>query len=231
MPGMVVPILHDVGQLIGALPISRAAFTGLFKPKGHPFSVTAKGGDRTKVTVQWQMMRPFLILFGLTVIGLLLGIFSDRFSYQDAGDGKWVVLFWTIYNLFVLSMTVLACIELPRRERHIADLPDRAILVTENDIRRLWISSLTIDEARLRGKEYPIGTEGTLRLRDIGDIPVAVIAPTVDGCRVRLLPTVEQREALLVRFYAEGAAPGTARSQLGGLLAGLGRRLSFNAHQ
>lgn len=128
----------------------------------------------------------------------------------------------------VLSMTVLACIELPRRERHIADLPDRAILVTENDIRRLWISSLTIDEARLRGKEYPIGTEGTLSLRDIGDIPVAVIAPTVDGCRVRLLPTVEQREALLVRFYAEGAAPGTARSQLGGLLAGLGRRLSFN---
>ena len=130
----------------------------------------------------------------------------------------------------VLSMTVLDCIELPRRERHIADLPDRAILVTENDIRRLWISSLTIDEARLRGKEYPIGTEGTLRLRDIGDVPAAVIAPTVDGCRVRLLPTVEQREALLVRFYAEGAAPGTARSQLGGLLAGLGRSSARSAH-
>ena len=231
MPGMVVPILHDVGQLIGAIPISRAAFTGLFKPKGHPFSVTAKGGDRTKITVQWEMMMPFLILLVLTLIALLLGIFMDRFSYQDAGDGKWVVLFWTIYNIFVLAMTVLACIELPRRERHIADLPDRGILVTDGDIRCLWISSLTIDQARLRGKGYPVGTKGTLRLRDVGDIPVEVIAPTVDGCRVRLLPTATQREALLVRFYAEGAAPGTARAQLGGLLAGLGQRLSFNSRR
>jgi cellulose synthase (UDP-forming) len=45
------------------------------------------------------------------------------------------------------------------------------------------------------------------------------------------MPTAEQRQALLVRFYAEGAAPGTARSQLGGLLFGLGRRLSFNARR
>ena len=231
MPGMVVPILHDVSQLIGAIPISRAAFTGLFKPKGHPFSVTAKGGDRTAITVQWQLMMPYLILLVLTVLALFLGIFFDRFSYQDAGDGKWVVLFWTIYNVFVLSMTVLACVELPRRERHIADLPDRGILVTQGDIRRYWISSLTIDEARLRGSQLPVGMAGTLRLRDVGDIPVEVIAATVDGMRVRLLPTVDQREALLVRFYAEGAAPGTARSQLGGLLTGLGRRLSFSARR
>lgn len=229
MPGMVVPILHDVGQLIGAIPISRAAFTGLFKPKGHPFSVTAKGGDRTRITVQWRMMAPFAVLLALTIVGLLLGIFVDRFAYHDAGDGKWVVLFWTIYNVFVLSMTVLACVELPRRERHIADRPDRAIFVTEGDIRRHWITTLTMDEARLRGRSYPVGTQGKLRLRDAGDITVEVIAPTVDGIRVRLLPTLEQREALLVRFYAEGAAPGTARAQLGGLIAGLSRRLSFNS--
>ncbi|SCY91818.1 glycosyltransferase [Paracoccus tibetensis] len=229
MPGMVVPILHDVGQLIGAIPISRAAFTGLFKPKGHPFSVTAKGGDRTRITVQWRMMAPFTVLLALTIVGLLLGIFVDRFAYHDAGDGKWVVLFWTIYNVFVLSMTVLACVELPRRERHIADRPDRAIFVTEGDIRRHWITTLTMDEARLRGRTYPVGTQGKLRLRDAGDIAVEVIAPTVDGIRVRLLPTVEQREALLVRFYAEGAAPGTARAQLGGLIAGLSRRLSFSS--
>lgn len=231
MPGMVVPILHDVGQLIGAIPISRAAFTGLFKPKGHPFSVTAKGGDRTGITVQWQLMMPFLILLALTIVGLLLGVFFDRFSYQDAGDGKWVVLFWTVYNVFVLSMTVLSCVELPRRERHIADLPDRGILTVAGDIRRYWISSLTIDEARLRGRMLPLNTCGTLRIRDIGDVPVEVIAQTVDGFRVRLSPTIEQREALLVRFYAEGAAPGTARSQLGGLIAGLGRRLSFNGRR
>ncbi|MBM3604871.1 MAG: glycosyltransferase [Alphaproteobacteria bacterium] len=231
MPGMVVPILHDVGQLIGAIPISRAAFTGLFRPKGHPFSVTAKGGDRTEVIVQWRMMAPFLTLLILTVLGLTLGIVFDRFAYNDAGDGKWVVIFWTIYNALVLSMTVLACVELPRRERHIADLPDRGILVTPGDVRCHWISSLTIEEAQLRGKIYDVGMEGTLRLQDVGDISVEVIAPTVDGNRVRLKPTAAQREALLVRFYAEGAAPGTERAQLGGLLAGLGNRLTFSARR
>lgn len=228
MPGMVVPILHDVGQLIGALPISRAAFIGLFRPKGHPFSVTAKGGDRTKVIVQWRMMAPFLALLILTIIGLILGIVIDSFAFNDAGDGKWVVMFWTVYNAIVLAATVLACIELPRSERHIADLPDRGILVTEGDVRRQWISSLTMEEARLRGKIFPVGTTGTLRLRDVGDLSVEVIAETVDGNRVRLTPTTEQREALMVRFYAEGAAPGTARAQLGGLLAGLGRRLAVS---
>ncbi len=228
MPGVIVPILHDVGQLISAIPITRAAFVGLLRPKGHPFSVTAKGGDRTKIIVQWRMMAPFLTLLILTILALLMGILFDRFAFNDAGDGKWVVLFWTVYNIIVLSLTVLACVELPRRERHIADLPDRGVLITPEGVRQQWISSLTIDEARLRGKSYPVGTTGHLRLTDIGDIPVEVFSPTPDGMRVRLHPTPEQREALMLRFYADGEEPGIGRAQMKGLLLGLGRRLTFS---
>lgn len=231
MPGMVMPVLHDVGQLISAIPISRAAVVGLLRPKGHPFSVTAKGGDRGKIVVQWRMMAPFLTLLILTIVGLLLGVFFDRFAFNDAGDGKWVVIFWTIYNVVVLFLTVLACVELPRRERHVADLPDRGILITQESTDRHWITSLTMEEARLRGKMLPVGTEGVLRLRDIGDVPVYVIAQTVDGLRVRLMPTAEQREALLLRFYADGEAPGIERARISGLLMGLGRRLSFSSRR
>lgn len=231
MPGMVMPVLHDVGQLISAIPISRAAVVGLLRPKGHPFSVTAKGGDRGKIVVQWRMMAPFLTLLILTIVGLLLGVFFDRFAFNDAGDGKWVVIFWTIYNVVVLFLTVFACVELPRRERHVADLPDRGILITQESTDRHWITSLTMEEARLRGKMLPVGTEGVLRLRDIGDVPVYVIAQTVDGLRVRLMPTAEQREALLLRFYADGEAPGIERARISGLLMGLGRRLSFSSRR
>ena len=231
MPGVIVPILHDVGQLIGAIPITRAAFVGMLRPKGHPFSVTAKGGDRTKTVVQWGMMAPFLVLLILTVIGLMLGVMFDRFAFHDAGDGKWVVLFWTVYNIFVLSLTVLACVELPRKERHIADVPDRGILITEDGIRQEWIRSLTIDEARLRGKGHPVGTRGELRLKGIGDVPVTVTEQTVDGVRVSLQPTPEQRDALLLRFYAEGDAPGTGRAKLSGLLLGLSRRLTLSGRR
>lgn len=228
--GMFVPILHDVSQLIGAIPITRAALSGLFRPKGHPFSVTAKGGDRTRIVVQWHIMRPFLVLLILTLVGLVIGIADDRFAFNDAGDGKWVVIFWTIYNFLVLAATVLACVELPRRERHVADRPERGVVVMEDgDIRRQWITSLTLDTVRLRGRIYPVGLKGQMRLRDIGDIPVEVISETVDGTRMRIFPTAEQREALMLRFYAEGAAPGIGRARATALLSGLARRLSFNA--
>ncbi|WP_417725624.1 glycosyltransferase [Salipiger sp.] len=207
--GMVVPILNDVSQLLGAIPISRAAFTGLFKPQGHPFSVTAKGGDRSRITVQWHLMMPFLIAFAATLGGLVLGIAFDTFAFNDAGDGKWVILFWTLYNLVVLATTAMACIELPRREKHVADKPVRAIFNTDGISWFLWIDSLTMDTVRLRGVALGAQERGQLTIDGIpGEIAAYVIAPTGDGARLQLLPDDAQREALFIRFYAEGEEPG-----------------------
>ena len=226
--GMVVPILNDVSQLLGAVPITRAAITGLLKPRGHPFSVTAKGGDRSRVVIQWRMMAPFAGLLALTLIGLTLGLVSDRFAFNGAGDGKWVILFWTLYNVVVLSVTLIACVELPRREHHVADAPERAIFVSGGRPRRLWIASLTADTVRLRGHPYGIGERGVLRIRGVGDVEAYVIAQTEDGARLHLLTTDDQRAALHLRFYAEGAEPGVARARTGAMLEDLARRLSFD---
>lgn len=226
--GTVMPVLHDVNQLIGAIHISRAAIFGLLKPKGQPFSVTAKGGDRSRVVVQWRILAPFAMLFALTLVGLILGIVWDRFAYYDAGDGKWVVLYWTIYNLFVLSITLLACVELPRRERHVADAPARAMLESEGDARPVWIASLTADTARLRGRRLEQGTGGILDIAEVGPVPIRVISPTTDGVRVQLLPDEAQRERLFLRFHAGEGAPGVARVRLSALLADFARRLSFS---
>ena len=234
--GMVVPILNDVNQLIGAIPISHAAIVGLIKPKGHPFSVTAKGGDRTRIVVQWRMMAPFAVLLMLTLLGLAIGIFSDRFALNDAGDGdgngngKWVVLFWTIYNLFVLSVAVIACIELPRRARHVADAPEKATFDTGQRRRDPWITSLKSDTVRLRGHPYPEGTRGQLKIRDVGEVEAYVIATLPDGARLHLLPSEAQCEALLLRFYAEGNMPWVARVRTTAMLRDIARRLSFNSH-
>lgn len=227
-PLMILPILHDVSQLIGAIPISRAAIVGLIKPKGHPFSVTAKGGDRSRIVVQWRMMAPFAILLVLTLVGLCLGIVSDRFAYNDAGDGKWVVLFWTIYNAVVLAITVIACVELPRRERHIADKPERALFEGEDGTNEVWITSLTSDTARLRGRRYPPTTRGVLEIDEVGPVEAYVITETRDGARVQLLPTEAQREALFLKFYAEDNAPGVGNVRLSAITSDLARRFSFS---
>lgn len=227
--GMVVPVLNDVSQLIGAVPISRAAFTGLFRPQGHPFSVTAKGGDRSQVIVQWRMMMPFLLAFALTLGGLLLGIFVDRFAYNDAGDGKWVILFWTVYNLVVLATTCMACIELPRAEVHVADKPERVTFSTEEASWNLWITALTMDTVRLRGVSFPADTHGDLEIEGVpGPIEAFVLSATEDGARLQLMANEAQRDALFLRFYAEGNEPGVGRVRASALLSDIAQRLSLS---
>ena len=227
MPGMFVPILHDASQLIGAIPISRAAFTGLFKPKGHPFSVTAKGGDRSKVQVQWAMMRPFLIFFALTLGGLMIGIYSDSFAFNDAGTGKVVILFWTVYNLVVLFVTMIACIELPREEAHIADEPERAIFVTDDVESRVWIVNLTRDTVRIRGRIYEQGTRGQIIISGLGSISAQVISSMNDGARLQMSPTKEQFEQLYLRFYATDNTPGVASVRTRSMMKDVAKRFSF----
>lgn len=226
--GMVVPIVTDVSQLLGAIPITRAAYVGLLQPKGHPFSVTAKGGDRSRVVVQWRLMAPFIVLFALTMVGTLLGIFADRFAFDDAGDGKLVILFWTFYNLLVLAVAIIVCVELPRRERHLDDHPERALVRTPGGSFRVWIVGLTQNTVRVRGAAISDGSPVEIEIAGVGSVRASVSAPTEDGARLLLEPTMEQYEALLRRFYATGDAPGVTQTRYRGLVADLARRLSFS---
>lgn len=227
--GLVVPILNDVSQILGAIPISRAAITGLIKPHGHPFSVTAKGGDRSNIVIQWALLRPYLILILLTIGGLLIGIFSDWYAFNDAGQGKTVVLFWTLYNVLVLSMTLITFVELPRIERHIADEPEKTILRFEKDALPVTVVSLTKDTLRYIGIPLPLGSTGGIDLQGIGTVTATVIAKTKDGARLRLQTTQEQKEALIIRFYTDGDTPGVSGVKTVALARDLARRLSFSS--
>ena len=224
--GMVVPILNDVSQLIGAIHITRAAIIGLLRPNGHPFSVTAKGGDRSSVVVQWRLMAPFLVLFSLTVLGLVLGILSDNYAFNDAGDGKWVILFWTLYNSLVLAAVCLACIEIPRKEIHVTDRPEASSFRVAGGERLVWIAQLGEASVRLRGEPLPVGTKGVLTIPEVGSLGGEVSSTLHDGAVLRLDPTAEQRTALFVRLYAEGENPGVSRVNTFELVKGLLRKLS-----
>lgn len=227
--GLVIPIVNDVSQLLGAIPITRAAFTGLLRPKGHPFTVTAKGGDRSRIIIQWRMMAPFGVLFALSFLGVLIGIVSDRFAYSDAGDGKMVILFWTFYNLLVLAVTIIVCFELPRRERHFGDKPERATVTVGGEPHPVWIASLTQDTARVRGTKLDDGLRVILTIDRVGDVPAIVSLPTSDGARLILEANIDQHAALMRRFYSEGTAPGVTETRVRGLVQDLARRFSFSS--
>lgn len=223
--GLIIPIVNDVSQLLGAIPITRAAIVGLIKPKGHPFSVTAKGGDRTKVIVQWRLMRPFLILAILNIAGLAIGLFFDRFAYNDAGDGKIVILFWTIYNLVILAVTIAVCVELPRVEKHFADKPERTAIRVDGRLHRVWLTDLTQETARVRGQGLKIAQKVTIKIRELGDVEATVLEATSDGAVIALSPDNEQYQKLLQRLYAGGNVPSVTGTRLSAILQDAAKRL------
>ncbi|MBI1173488.1 glycosyltransferase [bacterium] len=227
--GVVLPILTDVSQLLGALPICRAAFTGLVRPKGHPFRVTAKGGERSRIIVQWRLMSQFVVLLALTLAGLLIGLVDDRFAYYDAGDGKAIVLFWTLYNVVLLAVTCLVCVELPRGEEHVADQPERGELRLPDGTRhQIWLVGLTLNEVRIRGHVLQAGAPGRVAIPEVGEVEFLTIANTADGARLLLKTDAAQRAILIARLHADGDAPGIVQVRFADLALGLARRLSVS---
>ncbi len=227
--GLFIPILNDVAQLVAAWPITRAAALGLATPGPHKFSVTAKGGDRTRVVVQWPLMWPFLIFFGLTVAGLVLNLTSDfMFNHSaTAGDGMIVVMFWTVYNLFVLLVAIAACIERPRTNAPQRQLVTPVTLVAPDGEQRGWLVRLSADQARIAGPHgLAVGAPVGLVLPMIGQIPASVASPTRDGFKLDLMPSERQRDFIIARLHTAHAAPGTGRGDVGLMIKELVRALT-----
>lgn len=111
----VMPIMTDLTQMLMAFFIVRTVVTGLIRPFGRPFKVTAKGISSEHMTVQWRIMWPLLVLGGLTLWGVLSHL--PAFSSYRAGSGYALNVFWSIFNILMLAITALVCIEPPKRRR------------------------------------------------------------------------------------------------------------------
>ena len=113
--GRIMPILTDVSQLLAMREIIQSVFIGLVKPKGHKFKVTAKGGDRSKTVVQWNMIIFFGMFLFSTLFGLLVSFHLDPNRSLEASSV--VALFWSWYNIILLLIAMFCCIERPRMRR------------------------------------------------------------------------------------------------------------------
>lgn len=224
--GLIVPVLNDVSQLIGAREISRAVFIGIAKPKGHKFKVTAKGGDRTRVVVQWPVLRPLLGVFLLTLAGLFFSPATDIVFDRDAGDGKWVILVWTFYNLVVLAAAMAVCIELPRAGTVPRIEPERVQLRSRGDRHGGWLMRLTPEDAWISGAPpLPPDSICVLDIAGIGAVEAAVARTEPGGIALRLRPDEAQRIAILTKLHTREGAAGTLQTRPAALASGLLARI------
>jgi cellulose synthase (UDP-forming) len=111
----VVPILTDASHLLCSFSITRTVVSALLKPYGQAFKVTAKGVSTDKVVVQWNILIPFLIIG----IGTFLGMMYSMLDYSSlsGGAGYSVNVFWSLFNMMILTICCMVCVEFPKMRR------------------------------------------------------------------------------------------------------------------
>jgi cellulose synthase (UDP-forming) len=187
----VMPIMTDVTQLLAATPILRAVLHGLIKPKGHKFQVTAKGGDRSQRFVQWPMLNVFLLYLGLTVAGIMWA-----FLVEDGGrlrDSSALCLFWSWYNIIVLTIACIVCIEQPRYRagERLAARTDATIEIADQSYQHR-ILDISLGGARFAGA--PHAERG------------ARVSISFDGLRLDATIVRSGKDDFAVGFNASGSA-------------------------
>ncbi len=220
--GRVLPLMTDLSQLLGATDITKSVFIGLFRPQGHKFDVTAKGGDRTKGFVQWHMLRIFLFYLALNVAGILWAfVFDDSRSLADASA---IAYIWTWYNIVILIMACFVCVEASQARSGDRFFTNETATLTINgtDVAAL-IENISVSGVWLRGPlPAPIGTQVRIRF-DAIDVEGTLARAGANGFAVQFAPSKEMRSRLVRHIYCErygGNTPEISAGKVAGAVIG-----------
>jgi cellulose synthase (UDP-forming) len=200
--GRSLAIMSDVSQFIAAPAIVKAMLSGLLRPQGHKFKVTAKGGDRGRRFVEWQLLRlyAFLLFFNLAgiVVAFMLHVRGDSIAYGN------LALAWSWYNAFVLMLVCFVCIEQPRRRKAERFQSDEAVQLASSGISRIYrLSDISITGARFRGAmPEPVGSLVRCTLRG-HTVKATIVREVPGGFAVQFDESLPARIEMVRNFYAE----------------------------
>lgn len=225
----VLPIMTDVTQMLSAFVVIRTVVTGLIRPFGRPFKVTAKGVSSDRVTVQWGFMLPFVSLAAATVAGIAINLSS--FSTLHGTPGYSVNIFWSLMNVAVLALTAAVCVELPRRrsdERFIVNEP-AFLLHRDGDLHPCTVCDISLGGARLR-LERPESHDATtpeLLVMDDGRliVPIAGRRRVGEQVAVQFADGVGLRRALIAKLFTGAYHNEVSAITIGNVAGALWRKM------
>lgn len=185
---------------------------------------TAKGIHHQGLNIHWRLLCRFLVLASFTILALIK-VFA--FDHTDLmADGGAMNVFWAWYNLLVLTVCCLACIEQPRHrlderfsasEKAVIKLGDRAHLFDVKDV--------SASGMRLAGQILdPIGSPVTV-IMDRIESPAVLVRRGTEEFAIRFLGD-EAREAMTRHVYSEQYGRPIEEVQPSRVLAGILHRLA-----
>jgi cellulose synthase (UDP-forming) len=197
----ILPIMSDVAQLIAAPSALSAALVGLLRPKGRKFAVTAKGGDRGKRFVEWPLLRTFALLLVMTLLGIFAS-FTTGLGPANA-EASVLALFWSWYNIVVLTVACYVCIEQPRRRKSDRFVgAEQALVQAENGPSHFRLIDISTSGAALAGAApAEIGQTVTFTLPGLS-VKATVTRAENGFFAVRFANTLADRVALIRYVYS-----------------------------
>jgi cellulose synthase (UDP-forming) len=222
--GRMLPIIADVYQMLIAPEIISVVAFALIQPRGHKFKVTPKGNHYGGLNIHWRLLFRFLALASITILGLIKVFAFDNSDLVE--DGGALNLFWAWYNLLVLTICCLVCIEQPRRRADERFSTSEKVLLKLKDLARLYeVKDISASGMRLVGEiGDPVGSPVTLIMEGI-ECPAVIARRGTNEFAVSLIGD-EAREAMTRRVYSERYGKPIETVDPSRVLAGILHRLA-----
>jgi len=150
------------------------------------------------------MVRPFALLAGLTLIGMLYASLADFAPSLVRFDAMVMNLGWSVYNIIVLLMAISVCVELPRyrrEERFATAEPTR--IRTGDRIFMAPLADVSVSGARIQApRPGPVGTLVTITLEHVGDIEARIVDGSDAMFVVEFAAADKTRDALIRKLFS-----------------------------
>jgi cellulose synthase (UDP-forming) len=199
--GRMLPVISDVYQMLVAPEIIKVVTFTLIRPHGHKFNVTAKGIHYSGLNIQWRLLFRFFALAAITIFGLTKILAGESSNLIEEGGALNVL--WAWYNLLVLMICCLVCIEQPRRradERFVTR--EKAIIRIGDEVQLYDVTDISAGGMRLAGvTSGTVGSPANVIMTNFES--GAIIARKGDNEFALSLIGNEARETMTRRVYSD----------------------------
>jgi len=107
-------LLSDIYTLIICIPVSITVMGVMLSPFSKGFRVTPKGTKSDRFTYNWKLALPLLLLLGVTILSFGYNLTHDLNNPTAISLNLNMGVIWSLYNLIVLSVSLLVLVDAPR---------------------------------------------------------------------------------------------------------------------
>ena len=139
----------DVYTTLICFPLALMVIKTFISPFGKGFKVTPKGVSSQGINLNWQVAAPLFVVLALYILAIGMHLFGLQRATNP--DSLALNLFWAIYNLCVLVLTIQVAIDVPQQVLSL-DFPHQLSCQLCLDAQQFEGITVNLSEKRTRSK-------------------------------------------------------------------------------